>query len=112
MTIKIKKDLDFRFDNSNILRPRIEVDRKWSIYDIKRFLSKNKRLGNTYRNKKSDYQMMLHFVSRMEPTVEHLYIVASDIYDHTEGEKPTIPCIMTLLENAVVKTEYRIYDHF
>ncbi len=83
--------------------PNITTTRNWTAEDVREVCIKN----NLYTAEKSaEYTHMLDLVEKLPPTTENLYIVASDINDHSK--KQTITNIMYLLENQAVKTFFDV----
>ncbi len=82
--------------------PRIKETRIWRSADVKSSCIKNE----LYMNGTNDeYYAMLDLVNDTEPTIENLYMVASDIAEHSDHQP--ISNIMFILENEVV---YSVFD--
>ena len=81
----------------------IKVTKSWSSGDVEHICTREKFYTNGDNN---DYIQMLNLVDILEPTIENIYRIAKDIYEHSE--KTTINNIMYFLANYVVVTSFDI----
>lgn len=86
--------------------PKINICRIWNADSVRSLCIKYSLY--THGNGRS-YNEMLNFVGKTEPTVENVYLVAKDINEHSNDERP-IESIMFLLEKDAVDTLYDIVE--
>ncbi len=88
-----------------IKTPKIEAIRHWSPDSVRSACIRNELYT---RGNNAAYSRMLNYVGVAAggPTLGNLYLVAKDIWEHSENQ--TITNIMYILENEVVITTYEI----
>lgn len=90
----------------NIMQePIIQETLKWSSSDIRSLcMDKNWYMAGDVQS----YSNMLGYVDNTMPSVEAIYKVAKDIFEHTDDTDYTIENIMFEISNHVVKRLYTI----
>ncbi len=85
--------------------PEINVERRWSELSVRSMCIKYRlyTAGDC-----ESYRRMLDNVEEMSPTPENMYMVAKDIYEHSDDQ--TITNVMFLLEKDAVDTFFEIGD--
>lgn len=86
--------------------PEIKEIRKWNAASVRNACIKH----NLYTCGTNDsYNRILEKVNAYEPTKESIYVIASDIYLHSEEN--TIENIMFILSSEAVKRFYTIEEN-
>ncbi len=83
--------------------PKIKANRFWDMESVRGACVKN----NLYTcGDCEEYDHMLNLVKMFKPTTKNLYVIAEDIWVHSDGQ--TISNIMFILENEAVTTTFKI----
>ena len=83
--------------------PEITVNRMWTVQSVMGVCIQNQLYT---KGDGEQYERMLDRVRNLYPSTENLYLIAKDIYEHSEGL--TITNVMYLLERKAVFTTFEI----
>ena len=82
---------------------KIKANRTWNFGNIRAACIRNNlyTCGTT-----EEYNNLANFINKHKPTYENIYMVAFDIYNHSEGQ--TITNIMYIIERECVYTTFEL----
>ena len=83
----------------------INVNRRWSAESIRNTCIRH---GLYTRGTCEEYDRVLDWVSRINPSLENMVEIAVDIVNHSEDR--TIEDVMAILENEAVRTSFEISE--